>query len=296
MNLRDRLLGSVYRNPPDAPVTPTPESAAPAAPVSPAAPLPATGENAGAVDSSPTAPVAPVVEATPAPAEPVAEPARDFAPSILEVEGAKTPEPSGDAPKDAPKIEEPKPGDAKPAGAVTPEPPKVEAPAAIAYEFTFPEKVAPEAIDKAVLSKYTDALNKSPVRLPAPVAQELLDLHLSQVQDIGKRLADNQWDVFNRQQESWQTQVKADPELGGSRIKTVMRTAASFIEKFGGSPVQQKAIMDVMRTTGAGNHPEVLRLFYRAGEMMAREPQARNMPPARQVPLTREQKQAARYK
>ena len=60
------------------------------------------------------------------------------------------------------------------------------------------------------MSKYTDLLNKAPVRLPPEVAQEALDLHFAEVQSVGKRLADNQWDVFNRQQESWQNRVKAD--------------------------------------------------------------------------------------
>lgn len=236
------------------------------------------------------APAAPAL--TPEPAAPA--PQHDFKPSLLEVEGAPSPAapvaPQPEAAKPEPVVADVKPAEpAKPAEVPIPEPV-----VPIVYEFRYPENVDQLAIDKPVVEKYTGILSKA--RVPVEVAQELMDLHLDQVKQIAPRLAENQWEVFNRQQESWQNQVKGDPELGGSRIRTVMRIAASFIEQFGGSPAQQKAIMDVMRTTGAGNHPEVLRLFYRAGEFLAREGQARNIPPARQLPLTREQKQAARYK
>ena len=179
--------------------------------------------------------------------------------------------------------------DAKPPE--TPAEPEVLAP--IAYEFRFPENVDANAIDKPVLEKYTEILNKA--RVPAGVAQEALDLHLTQIQETAKRLSEVQWDVFNRQQETWQTQVKSDPELGGAKFKTMQRNAARFIEGMGLSPTQIKSVMDAMRTTGAGNHPDIYRLFARAGERFFKEGEARNMPPARQVAPTREQKQKARY-
>lgn len=301
MNFRDRLFSQRVWEAPDAA-----GAAAPAPTVSPAGTPPAApGESAGATVSAAVAPAA--IPAAAVPAEPpafvpakAAEPAHDFKPSILELEGSKPADAAVETPKSAEALAADAP---KPDGKATvdsPKPAELPAsdkpadPAPIAYEFRFPENADPKSVDKPALDKYTSILNKAHV--PADAAQEALDLHLEQIQATAKRLATHQWDVFNRQQESWQDKVRADPELGGSRIRTVMRTAASFIEKFGGSPAQQKAIMDVMRTTGAGNHPEVLRLFYRAGDLLAREPEARNMPPARQVPITREQKQMARYK
>ena len=266
---------------------------------------PAASESAGATVSAAVAPSAPVVEAAPAaPAveapvvsTPAPEPApaatHDFKPTLLETES--TPEPAAteakvETPADPAKPEEAAKAEEKPAEPVAPEPAPLEP---LTYDFRFPEKIDRSLVDNTALEKYTSVLNKA--RVPAEIGQEALDLHFEQVRSVEKRLADTQWEVFNRQQEAWQEKVKADPELGGSRLKTVMRTAASFIEKFGGSAAQQKTIMDVMRTTGAGNNPEVVRMMYRAGLLLAAEPSARNMPPARQVPLTREQKQAARY-
>ena len=280
----------------------------PDAPVSPAASSLPTGDGAGATVSATVAPVAPAaVESAPAPAAPavVEAPAvvatevapavsHDFKPSLLEATDPADPA----APATEVKPPETKPGetppevkaeDAKPPE--TPAEPEVLAP--IAYEFRFPENVDANAIDKPVLEKYTEILNKA--RVPAEVAQEALDLHLTQIQETAKRLSEVQWDVFNRQQETWQTQVKSDPELGGAKFKTMQRNAARFIEGMGLSPTQIKSVMDAMRTTGAGNHPDIYRLFARAGERFFKEGEARNMPPARQVAPTREQKQKARY-
>ena len=286
--------------------------------VSPTAPLPGgSGESAGATVSAAVAPAAPVA----APIEPATiapsvaspqttnavtsdaatsspEPAasalsHEFAPSLFEAPAetpaaSEAPKPEDAKPETAP--EAPKPEDAKPETPVEPAPP----PEPIAYEFKFPENVDPQAIDKTVVEKYTGILNKG--RVDPAVAQEALDLHLEQVQSIGKRLADLQWDVFNKQQENWKTQAKGDPEIGGSRMMTAQRNAARFMEGMGLAPKQIQGIMDVMKTTGAGNYPDLFRLFARAGDRFFKEGEARNMPPARQVPLSREDKQKARYK
>ena len=289
---------------------------APDSPVSPAAPLPAAvSESAGAVVSAAVAPAAPAVEAASAPASapaaveaapapapapvesaPIPDAVREFKPSLLETPTDATPEtPAPEAAKpDAKPAEAAKPED-KPAEAPKPEEKAAEPALAepIAYEFKFPENIDKAAIDKPVLEKYTSILNKA--RVPPEVAQEALDLHLEQVQSIGKRLADVQWDVFNRQQEAWQSDVKSDPELGGARMKTTIRNAARFVEGMLPDPVQRQGFMDAMKTTGAGNYKEIVRALARAGDRFFKEGEARNMPPARQAPLTREQKQAARY-
>ena len=290
--MKTSLFAWAPRNAPDTPVSST------------AGLPPAASESVGAAVSAAVAPSAPVIEAAPvAPAveapivstpEPAPAVTHDFKPSLLETESAPEPtatETKVEAPADPAKPAEAAKTEEKTAEPAAPEPAPLEP---LTYDFRFPEKIDKTLVDNAALEKYTSVLNKA--RVPAEIGQEALDLHFEQVRSVEKRLADTQWEVFNRQQETWQEKVKADPELGGSRLKTVMRTAASFIEKFGGSASQQKTIMDVMRTTGAGNNPEVLRMMYRAGLLLSAEPSARNMPPARQVPLTREQKQAARYK
>ena len=284
------------------------------APVSPAGSLPvAPGESAGATVSAAVAPAAPAVEAPAAPAvvpaatpvveakapatEAEAAPAvsKEFKPSLLEV-------PAGESPEPVVPVVEAKPGD-KPAEATKTDAPAEKTPEPVVesakleplvYEFRFPEKLDSALIDKPALEKYTSALNKA--RVPLEVAQEALDLHFEQARTIEKRLSDTQWEVFNRQQEAWQSRAMSDPEVGGTRFKTAQRAAARFIEGMGFSPAEQKEFMDTMRTTGAGNNPVVYKYMVRAGERFFKEGEARNMPPARQVPLTREQKQAARYK
>ncbi len=283
------------------------------------APAPAAGAEPGAaVGTSPPAPAAPVAPAPPAPPappeppaapipeppkapEPItapepAKPAQEFKPSFLEegkTDPAKAPEP--------PKVDAPV-GEAKPAEEKKPAEsggPKVDAPPAeaapppIVYDFKWPDTIDPQTIDKAVLGQYTEILNKA--RVAPEIAQELADRYATDIGQVGTRLAEHQWEVFNRQQEADLARIKADPELGGSRAAQTQKNAAAFIETFGGTPEQQKAVWDKLRTSGAGNDPEIVRLFSRAGIHLAKEPEAKPTPPARQAPLTREQKQRTRY-
>lgn len=276
----------------DAPVAVAPAPAA----VSAVAPAPSpSASDAGASPSPPAQTAPPAVAPSSAggdsaakPTEPAA-PAHEFAPSLLDEGAAKAAEPAKPGDEVAP--EAAKAGEKEAAKPV--EPVVVEPPAPIVYDFKWPETILPEAVDKPKIEKYSELLNKG--RVAPELGQELLDMHLGEIRAIDARVRENQWEVFNQRQEKYKAAVRADPELGGSRLKTAMRTAASFIEQFGGSPAQQKAIMDEMRASGAGNHPEVFRLFYRAGELLAREGSAKPTPPARQAPLTREQQQRSRY-
>lgn len=185
-------------------------------------------------------------------AEPAKEPAKATEPAKSEtllggIEPQKKEEPKPDEAKveDAKKVEEAKPAEAEP----------------IKYEpFNLPENIK---LGEEESTKFTSILAKH--RVPQEGAQELIDLYVAEAQ----KLPQLQRDIWTRTQEQWKDSVRADPELGGNRIDTVLKTGASVIERFGGTADEKKALRQALALTGAGNHPEIIRFFYRVGKALA---------------------------
>lgn len=278
-----------------APVVPAAGEAAPAA-IAPvagadAAPVAPGPEGAAIAPAGETAPAAaPGADAAPAKAAP------EFAPSLLD-EAAKptadakpeaAPDPAKEPAKDAAKEEAKPPAQKEPA-------PAPEATAPIEYAFKYPDGVKPEELDSERMGAFTGILNDS--RVPAEAGQKLLDLHLGEVARVAEQLettiSTRQWDVFNTQQKAWREAVMADPEIGGSRHETALRTVMTLVDAYGNRfqdtknardaeaiAAERKGLMDVFRTTGAANSPLILGLLHFAGEKL-REGSARPAPTPR---------------
>lgn len=58
----------------------------------------------------------------------------------------------------------------------------------------------------------------------------------------------------------WSAQSKADKEFGGDRFDANLAIAKKSMLAFA-SP----ALVELLNTTGLGNHPEVIRMFYKSG-------------------------------
>lgn len=285
--------------------TPAPEAAAPA----PAAP---------AADPAPSAPApeASSAAAAPAPAaEPAPAPPKDFAPSLLDEAAkptAEPPKPETPAEGQPPASKEPaapeaKPGD-KPAEAKPPEPP-----APIEYAFTRADEkgervpIGPDQIDQERLGLFTGVLQEA--RVAPEAAQKMMDLHLDELTRAVSARDQRQWDVFADKQKEWKEQVMADPELGGSRHATAIKTVMGLIDAFSLRPgpdgkarssddvaAERRELMDVARVTGVANNPTWLRLLHWAGDRFVREPGPRPAPPPRTAVPTGQQRGYARYK
>ena len=177
---------------------------------------------------------------------------------------------------------ETKPGDEKPKdqSLVT----SVEPSTPIAYEaFKLPDGMK---LDEAEATKFTSILGAH--KVPQEAAQELINLYVHDVQ----HLVEVQRDMWNRTQEDWKNSVRADPELGGNRIETVLKTANSLIQQYGGSSEEKTKLTQALSLTGAGNHPEIVRFLYRVGKALA-EPKPVPAPsPSKPAPQSRS---AARY-
>lgn len=150
---------------------------------------------------------------------------------------------------------------ATPAPAVAPEP-------ADATNAAPPAPVVPEKYDlklpdgapldaahlEAVASFAKDA------KLPQDVAQKMVERDVQMVAQVFEK-AQADWKAKT---EAWLESSKTDKEIGGDKFTPMTKAANDVIAKYG-SPELRK----LMDETGAGNHPEFIRIFARLGQAMA---------------------------
>lgn len=74
-------------------------------------------------------------------------------------------------------------------------------------------------------------------------------------------IAERQAQQIEQVQSRWTDESKADKEFGGDKLDENLKIAKGALEKFG-SPELSK----LLKETGAGNNPEIIRLLYRVGK------------------------------
>lgn len=161
------------------------------------------------------------------------------APSATTLLG-ETPKPEGDKPAD---------DGSKPA-----DPPKPEG-APEAYEqFKAPEG---KEYDPHVLEQFSTAAKEA--NLSQDAAQKLLD-------KVAPALQERQTQQADALKSQWLNDSKSDKEFGGEKIQENLSIAKKSLDTFG-SPELRKLLED----TGLGNHPEVIRFFYKSGKAISED-------------------------
>jgi len=126
------------------------------------------------------------------------------------------------------------------------------------YEFKAPDGVQ---LDEALVGEFTPIAKE--LNLDNAQAQKLVDLYTK------TRAADTQklYDAWAQTHEKWSGEAKADKEIGGANFEANVAIAKKAINEpsLGGG----KALVEALNLTGAGNHPEVIRFFYRVGKLMS---------------------------
>lgn len=125
------------------------------------------------------------------------------------------------------------------------------------YEFVFPEGVA---VDADTLQKFEPVLKE--LGLPNDKAQKLADVLLS----VRQAEAQAQQDRWGEQLKTWESEVRADKEIGGQKFEENLKAAQSALARFGSPELKQ-----VLDATGLGNHPELIRLCTKIGKAMAED-------------------------
>ena len=243
---------------------PAPVVAAPApAPVAAAEPAVVSPLPAEPAQSSPAAVPPAASEAKPAEPPSSVEPAA-AAPTLLEkfdkekadAEAAKAPAAAAAAKPASPTekpAEAPKPTDAPQQPVTAAAPPPVE------YKYTLPETIKMDDALKGRVHKAFDDFRAN----PADGAQNLINLHEQQMRDFAQHMANEQQRIFAETRQNWAKQVLSDPEIGGSGHQTAMGAVARMRDLL--VPERERpAFEEFLRVTGAGDHPQFLKLLHQA--------------------------------
>lgn len=155
-----------------------------------------------------------------------------------------------------------------------------------------PETLKMDDAQRGAFATALDAFRTDP---SAASAQQILDMGTKAMADYAEQLRRDQWSTFNSTRIGWQTEVKADPELGGAGYNTTMenisiaRDVLASRHKPGTEKYQaeMKEFNDFLKVTGAGDHPAFIRLLNNArryvGEQV-KQPANPAPPPAPKAP------------
>ena len=122
------------------------------------------------------------------------------------------------------------------------------------YEFKAPDG---QQFDPEVLKAYEGVARE--LGLSQEGAQKVLDA-------VAPKLQEQQQAIIDKAQAQWAESSKADKEFGGEKLKANLAVAKKALDKFG-TPELRKLLDD----SGLGNHPELIRAFYRAGKAISED-------------------------
>lgn len=121
------------------------------------------------------------------------------------------------------------------------------------YELKMPDGVA---LDQEAATEFT-AIAKE-LKLDQATAQKFAD--------VGAKMAQRQADNHAKLVESWTESVKTDKEIGGDKLAENLGVARKALETFG-----TPELKDVLNATGFGNHPAVIKAFYKIGQAISED-------------------------
>lgn len=178
--------------------------------------------------------------------------------------GAKVEGAPGDKPAQG---SDAKPADGKTEDTKTPDPKdaKAETPAGAPekYEaFTVPEGFA---IDPEMLAEFSPVLKE--LNLPQAAAQKVIDFAPKLIEKATQQAAASFLEQTGLKGfDTWAAAVKTDKELGGDKLAENLAVAKKAMDTFGSPELRA-----VLSKTGLGNHPEMVRAFYRAGKQISED-------------------------
>lgn len=115
------------------------------------------------------------------------------------------------------------------------------------YEFA-----GAEELDSAVLDQFSEVAKE--LNLTQDAAQKVLD-------KMGPVIAAHQSEQLQAARTEWAETAKADKEFGGEKLQENLAVAKRALDAYGSDELRT-----LLNESGLGNHPEVIRLLYRAGK------------------------------
>lgn len=122
------------------------------------------------------------------------------------------------------------------------------------YEFKAPEGLT---FDDAVIGAFSEAAKE--LNLPQDQAQKVLD-------KVAPVMAARQLEQVQAIRTEWAEAAKADKEFGGENLAENLSVAKKALDTF--ATPELRTLLD---ESGLGNHPEVIRMFYRTGKAISED-------------------------
>lgn len=122
------------------------------------------------------------------------------------------------------------------------------------YEIKAPEG---QEYDGEFMKAYEDVARE--LNMTNEAAQKLLD-------KVSPVVQAQQQAKIEAVQNEWLNAAKADKEFGGDKLNENLAVAKQAIDKFG-----TPELKELLNSTKIGNHPEIVRFFYRAGKAVSED-------------------------
>jgi hypothetical protein len=122
------------------------------------------------------------------------------------------------------------------------------------YEFKAPEG---QTYDPNLMGAFEAAAKDA--NMPQDAAQKLLD-------SMAPKIAERQTEQVLAIRREWFEASKADKDFGGDKLEANLATAKKALDTFG-SPELNKLLV----STGLGNHPEIIRMMFKAGKALSED-------------------------
>lgn len=137
------------------------------------------------------------------------------------------------------------------------------------YNLSMPDGVE---LDQALLDEVAPQFKE--LGLTTKQAQALTDKFIA----AQSKRAEAQADTWAQTITGWVDTAKADPEIGGAKWDSTVKTASGVVGKFG-SP----ELKEYLNASGAGNHPEMIRFMAKVGAVISEDNPAISENPGKTV-------------
>lgn len=127
------------------------------------------------------------------------------------------------------------------------------------YEFNKPEGFEGELDDSAL--EAFEPLAKE-LGLTQEQADKLVGIHAESVQKAHQAAAEQ----HSQQMETWNKELRSDPEFGGANFDANLKSAQKAVEQFG-----VEGLKEALEETGMGNHPALVRTFAMIGKQISED-------------------------
>jgi hypothetical protein len=122
------------------------------------------------------------------------------------------------------------------------------------YEFVIPEGAQ---VDEAGIAAFSEFAREAGMSQEA--AQALMD-------KMAPAMAKRQAEAVDAVKAEWAAAAQSDTEFGGEKIAENLGVAKKALETFGSD-----ALRTLLNESGLGNHPEIIRAFYRVGKAISED-------------------------